>query len=169
MTVQMPTNVTSVPPESVSKANMSGKAEEEYAVLTLPDGKEHKIRMHRGTLGEDILLDIRDLHAKTKCFTYDPGFTCTASCSSSVTYIDGDAGVCLYRGIPVHELCEKSTFLEVAYLLMTGDLPTRDAIMDFRQEIKKELLIHEKLKKMFDNFTLNSHPMAVMVLHFASC
>eukprot|EP00429_Kryptoperidinium_foliaceum_P041812 CAMPEP_0176107000 /NCGR_PEP_ID=MMETSP0120_2-20121206/53695_1 /TAXON_ID=160619 /ORGANISM="Kryptoperidinium foliaceum, Strain CCMP 1326" /LENGTH=496 /DNA_ID=CAMNT_0017441123 /DNA_START=80 /DNA_END=1570 /DNA_ORIENTATION=- len=136
---------------------------EEYAVLKLPDGREHKIKILKPKIGEESFLDIRDLHAKTGCFTFDPGFTCTASCISAITYIDGPKGICLYRGYPVQDLCAKAEVLECAHLLLTGELPTSVQRMKFETEIKKHMLVHEKIKAMYANFTISAHPMAIMV------
>ncbi|CAD7941385.1 unnamed protein product [Amoebophrya sp. A120] len=141
----------------------NGQAKQEVAVLKLPDGKEHSIKVYRGTEGTEMFLDIRDLYAKTNAFTYDPGFSCTASCSSSITFIDGNEGICCYRGIPIEELCVKSNFIEVAFLLMTGELPNRNELKEFQKEIKANLLVHEKLKRMFESFRMDAHPMAIMV------
>mmetsp|Transcript_66299 Transcript_66299/g.192091 ORF Transcript_66299/g.192091 Transcript_66299/m.192091 type:complete len:488 (-) Transcript_66299:211-1674(-) len=143
---------------------MAAAAEEDqFATLTLPDGREHKINILKPHLGEELFLDIRDLYAKTGCFTFDPGFTCTGSCISAITFIDGPKGVCLYRGYPVQDLCEGAEALEVAHLLLVGELPDAAAKAKFEAEIKKHMLIHEKVKAMFANFTINAHPMAMMV------
>uniref|UniRef100_A0A7S0FSB1 Citrate synthase n=1 Tax=Pyrodinium bahamense TaxID=73915 RepID=A0A7S0FSB1_9DINO len=133
------------------------------AVLKLPDGREHQLKVLRPTVGDDSFLDIRDLYAKTGCFTFDPGFTCTGSCMSAITFIDGPKGVCLYRGYPVQELCEQARPLEVAYLLLVGELPSAEMLESFTREVKKHMLVHEKVKAMFSNFTINAHPMAIMV------
>jgi len=133
------------------------------AVLTLPDGREHRIPILKPALGDDLFLDVRDLYAKTGAFTYDPGFTCTASCMSAITYIDGPRGICLYRGYPVQELCERGEALEVAYLLLVGDLPTAEDSVHFADEIKGHMLVHEKIRAMYQNFTIDAHPMAIMV------
>lgn len=137
--------------------------EEQWATLTLPDGREHKIKVMSPLYGDDKFLDIRDLNAKTGHFTFDPGFTCTASCMSAITFIDGPKGVCLYRGYPVGDLCEKSSALRVAYLLLMGELPNEEQHRKFIGEIKSHMLIHEKIRGMFQNFTVNAHPMAIMV------
>lgn len=108
-------------------------------------------------------MDIRDLYAKTNALTFDPGFTSTGSCMSAITFIDGPKGTCLYRGYPVAELCEKSNAMETAYLLLVGELPERDEFSKFSKEIKKHMLVHEKVKAMYQNFLLNAHPMAIMV------
>eukprot|EP00591_Stephanopyxis_turris_P002444 CAMPEP_0195513020 /NCGR_PEP_ID=MMETSP0794_2-20130614/4775_1 /TAXON_ID=515487 /ORGANISM="Stephanopyxis turris, Strain CCMP 815" /LENGTH=525 /DNA_ID=CAMNT_0040640931 /DNA_START=87 /DNA_END=1664 /DNA_ORIENTATION=+ len=151
-----PTNTIDTPEPDES---MQG----DFATLTLPDGKEHKIKIHRGTACNTSFLDIQDLFAKTGCFTYDPGFGCTASCSSSITWVDGKNGICLYRGYPIGDLCQKSNFLEVAYLLMMGELPTAIQLENFVGDIKVNLLVHEKLKRIFDSFQMDAHPMAIMV------
>ena len=115
-----------------------------------------------GTLGPDV-IDIRTLYAKTGLFTYDPGFTSTASCRSKITYIDGDAGVLLYRGYPIEQLAEKCDFLEVCYLLLNGELPNGGEMRNFVVNIKQHLLIHEQLSKFFSGFRRDAHPMAVLV------
>lgn len=136
-----------------------------FATLTLPDGRSKKLKVLSSPsyADESVFVDIGDLYSSLGVLTYDPGFSCTASCSSAITYIDGNAGVCLYRGIPIEQLCEKSTFLEVAFLLFTGELPEKGEYREFIQELKKELMVHEKIKGMFTSFRMNAHPMAVMV------
>jgi len=133
------------------------------AVLILPDGRRHEIKMYTPTYGDEKFLDIRDLNAKTGCFTYDPGFTCTGSCTSAITFIDGVKGVCLYRGYPVPELCEKSTALESAYLLLRGELPAVPELRAFTAEVKSEMLIHEEIADIFKKFPMSAHPMAILV------
>eukprot|EP00405_Crypthecodinium_cohnii_P013212 CAMPEP_0206444310 /NCGR_PEP_ID=MMETSP0324_2-20121206/14842_1 /ASSEMBLY_ACC=CAM_ASM_000836 /TAXON_ID=2866 /ORGANISM="Crypthecodinium cohnii, Strain Seligo" /LENGTH=495 /DNA_ID=CAMNT_0053912321 /DNA_START=127 /DNA_END=1614 /DNA_ORIENTATION=- len=139
------------------------QSEQEYAILKLPDGREHKISVLKPSMGDDVFLDIRDLYSKTGVFTYDPGFTCTASCASAITFIDGPKGVCLYRGYPVQQLCENGEALEIAYLLLVGELPTSDQRKKFEVEVKSHMLVHEKIKGMYQNFTISAHPMAIMV------
>lgn len=150
-------------PPSEPAAEATTEAAPAVARLILPDGKEHLIKVLVPEAGDDRFLDIRDLHAKTGFFTFDPGFTCTGSCMSAITFIDGPKGICLYRGYPVQELCRKSSALEAAYLLLTGNLPTPDQLKTFTKEIKGHMLIHEKIKAMFQNFTIAAHPMAIMV------
>jgi len=135
----------------------------EVATLTLPDGQEHSIKVLRPSLGNDMFLDIRDLHARTGCFVFDPGYTCTGSCVSAITYIDGPKGVCLYRGYPVNKLCEQAQALEVAYLLLVGELPEDEQLHEFQREVKGHMLVHEKVAALYSNFTHNAHPMAIMV------
>jgi len=114
-----------------------------------------------GTTGPQV-IDISSLYQKTGRFTYDPGFTSTAACASSITYIDGDAGVLLYRGYPIDELAEKKSFLEVAYLLLYGELPTPEQRDDFIYRVTRHTMIHEQMTRFFTGFRRDAHPMAVM-------
>ena len=107
------------------------KADEIAAELTL-EGKSTKMPVRSGTLGPDV-IDVGKLYRDTGCFTYDPGFTSTANCTSRITYIDGDAGVLLYRGYPIDQLAEQSSFLETCYLLLNGELPTKTAVRQLQQ------------------------------------
>ncbi len=115
-----------------------------------------------GTVGPTV-IDIKSLYAQTGHFTYDPGFTATASCESKITYIDGDEGVLLYRGYPIEELAEKSDFMEVAYLLLNGELPTSDQRRQFERDMTRHTMVHEQLTAFFRGFRRDAHPMAVMV------
>jgi citrate synthase len=115
-----------------------------------------------GTIGPDV-VDIRTLLAKTGKFTYDPGFLSTASCRSAITYIDGDAGVLLYRGYPIEQLAEQCDFLEVCYLLMNGELPNRTVRDGFVNTVTRHTMVHEQLARFFTGFRRDSHPMAVLV------
>ena len=99
-----------------------------------------------GTMGPSV-IDIRSLYAKTGHFTYDPGFTSTASCTSKITFIDGDAGVLLYRGYPIEQLAEKCDFLEVCYLLLNGDLPNGAEMKGFVTTVSQHVMVHEQLTK----------------------
>jgi citrate synthase len=114
-----------------------------------------------GTTGPQV-IDISSLYQKTGRFTYDPGFTSTAACASSITYIDGDAGLLLYRGYPIDELAEKKSFLEVAYLLLYGELPTPEQRDDFIYRVTRHTMIHEQMTRFFTGFRRDAHPMAVM-------
>jgi citrate synthase len=116
----------------------------------------------KGTLGPDV-VDIRKLYAETDTFTYDPGFTSTASCESKITYIDGDAGVLLHRGYPIGQLAENSSFLEVCYLLLNGELPTADEFVEFEKTITYHTMLHEQFDRFFNGFRRDAHPMAIMV------
>src|SRR4249919_4325025 len=98
-----------------------------------------------GTMGPDV-IDVGRLYRDTGCFTYDPGFTSTANCSSRITYIDGDKGVLLYRGYPIEQLAERSTFLEVCYLLLNGELPNAEQSKEFDNGVMRHTMLHEQLR-----------------------
>ncbi|KTE34929.1 MULTISPECIES: citrate synthase [unclassified Sphingopyxis] len=115
----------------------------------------------KGTVGPDV-VDIRKFYAQTGAFTYDPGFTSTASCESEITYIDGDEGVLLHRGYPIGELAEHSSFMEVCYLLLNGELPSADELADFDNTITRHTMLHEQLATFYRGFRRDAHPMAVM-------
>jgi len=114
-----------------------------------------------GSVGPDV-VDIRKLYGQTGAFTYDPGFTSTASCRSELTYIDGDEGVLLHRGYPIGELAEQSSFMEVAYLLLNGELPGAEDLSTFTTTITRHTMVHEQLATFFRGFRRDAHPMAVM-------
>lgn len=124
-------------------------------------GKSVEFPLRSGTLGPDV-IDIKDLYKEFGYFTYDPGFTATASCRSDITYIDGDQGILLYRGYPIEQLAEKSTFLEVAYLLLYGDLPTAEQLERFTDSITRHTMVNESVKNFFNGFHYNAHPMAML-------
>ncbi len=113
------------------------------------------------TVGPDV-IDIRKLYAQADVFTYDPGFTSTASCDSSITYIDGDKGELLYRGYSIDELAEKSHFLEVCYLLLYGELPTAGQLTDFETRVTRHTMLHEQMQYFFRGFRRDAHPMATV-------
>ena len=115
-----------------------------------------------GTLGPEV-IDIRSFYSETGMFTYDPGFTSTASCASEITFIDGDAGVLLYRGFPIEQLAEQCSFIEVCYLLLKGELPNTEALDQFSQQITLHTLVHEQLTNFFNGFRRDAHPMAIMI------
>jgi len=118
--------------------------------------------MLSGTMGPDV-IDIRSLHKETQIFTYDPGFTSTASCSSKITYIDGDKGILLYRGYPIEQLADKCDFLETCYLLLNGELPKGHEMKDFVKLITNHTLVHDQLTTFFRGFRRDAHPMAILV------
>src|SRR4051794_18901491 len=107
-------------------------------------GKTQDFPVRHGSVGPDV-VDIRKLYAQTGAFTYDPGFTSTAACESAITYIDGDAGILLHRGYPIDQLAENSTFMEVSYLLLHGELPQRDELDNFTRTIMRHTMLHEQL------------------------
>jgi citrate synthase len=123
-------------------------------------GRKSELPLRRSTLGPDV-LDVRSIYRDHNVFTYDPGFTVTASCESKITYIDGDGGVLLYRGYPVEQLAEKSTFMEVCYLLLYGELPSRLQLDEFTGSIRHHTMINESLRRFFNGFHHNAHPMAM--------
>ncbi|MBK7660997.1 MAG: citrate (Si)-synthase [Betaproteobacteria bacterium] len=132
------------------------------AVLSYGDGKTLEMPVYGGTIGPDV-IDIRALYGKTGMFTYDPGFLSTASCASKITYIDGDAGVLLYRGYPIEQLATHCDFLEVCYLLLNGELPNAEQKKSFDWTVARHTMVHEQLARLFQGFRRDSHPMAVMV------
>jgi citrate synthase len=125
-------------------------------------GKEVEYPLLKGSLGSDT-TDLRSLNKDFGCFSFDPGFTVTASCKSKITYIDGEKGILLYRGYPIEQLAEKCEFLEVAYLLLNGELPNEKQLHSFDAEISDRAKIHESLRKFFDGFHYDAHPMAMLV------
>ena len=114
-----------------------------------------------GTIGPEV-FDIRKLYGELGLFTYDPGYGGTAACESKITYIDGDLGILLHRGYPIEQLAEHSSFLEVSYLLMNGELPTKAELATFTHHVTNHTMIHEQLRRVFDGFRRDAHPMAVM-------
>ncbi len=126
------------------------------------NGKSYDLPMMSPVMGPDV-VDIRKLYDEADVFTYDPGFTSTASCKSAITYIDGDKGELLYRGYPIEQLAAESTHLEVCYLLLYGELPTKDQMDDFKARITRHTMVHEQMHYFFRGFRRDSHPMATMV------
>ena len=131
------------------------------ATLTV-NNKQLELPVYGGSVGPDV-IDIRKLYAESGAFTYDPGFTSTASCESQITYIDGDEGVLLYRGYPIDQLAEKSSFIEVCFLLLHGELPTEAQLAEFSRTITNHTMLHAQFDRFFEGFRRDAHPMAVMV------
>jgi len=125
-------------------------------------GKEAEFPLLKGTLGTPT-VNIETLNKTLDIFTYDTGFVSTASCKSNITYIDGDQGILLYRGYPIEQLAKNSSFEEVSYLLMFGELPSSNELMNFNDEINHHGMLHESLSGFFDGFHYDAHPMAMMV------
>ena len=125
------------------------------------DGKSVRLPVLSPTAGPDV-IDIRPLYADAGMFTYDPGFTSTASCDSSITFIDGDKGQLQYRGYPIEELAEHSHFLEVCYLLLYGDLPDEMQLADFENRVTMHTMVHEQMIHFFRGFRRDAHPMAIL-------
>ena len=126
------------------------------------DGKDVELGTIAGSMGPDV-IDVRKLYAQTGKFTFDPGFTSTASCESKITYIDGDEGVLLYRGFPIDQLAENSDFIESSYLLLYGELPNQEERENFEKAITYHTMIHEQMHQLYRGFRRDAHPMAVMV------
>jgi citrate synthase len=132
----------------------------EVATLDLMDSK-HEFPIMEGSVGPSV-VNISKLYAATGQFTYDPGFTSTASCESTITYIDGDEGILLYRGYPIGQLAEKSSFLETAFLLLEGELPVNSEYKEFSNAITQHTMVHEQLRNFFAGFRRDAHPMAIL-------
>ncbi|MEM8695152.1 MAG: citrate synthase [Pseudomonadota bacterium] len=125
------------------------------------NSNEHDYAVESGSCGPDV-IDIRKLYSETGLFTFDPGFKSTASCESGLTYIDGGKGILLHRGYPIDQLAEQSNFMEVAYLLLNGELPNRKEFVDFERTITLHTMVHEQLKQLYGGFRRDAHPMAIM-------
>ncbi|MGQ0672473.1 MAG: citrate synthase [Hyphomicrobium sp.] len=148
MTIQDKVHTETATPKRTAQLSTGGKS------LDLP--------VRSGAIGPDV-IDIGTVYRDTGCFTYDPGFTSTANCSSRITYIDGDKGELLYRGYPIDQLAENSNFLAVCYLLLNGELPTNDEFRNFRKTITNHTMVHEQMTRFYTGFRRDAHPMAVMV------
>ena len=143
---------------------LPGPARNGFVHVVDPETGERlaKLPVLRGTRGPDA-IDVRTLHAQSGMFCYDPGYMATASCESTITYVDGDKGELLYRGYPIEQLAEKSNFLEVCYLILTGDLPEQKAFDKFSHDITHHTMLHEQVNFLFRGFRRDAHPMALMV------
>ena len=131
------------------------------ATLKLGD-KEYSLPILHGSEGPDV-VDVRKLYGEADVFTYDPGFTSTASCESQITFIDGDQGILLHRGYPIDQLAEQSNFIEVCHLMLKGELPTADEYAKFERTITLHTMVHEQFDRFFAGFRRDAHPMAIMV------
>jgi citrate synthase len=132
--------------------------------VTLQDhstGNNYDLPLMPGTVGPKV-IDVRPLYAQTGHFTYDPGYTSTGSCESKITYIDGEEGVLLHRGYPIEELAEQSNFLEICYLLLNGELPSKAEYEEFNSIITNHTMVHEQLHTLYRGFRRDAHPMAIM-------
>jgi citrate synthase len=135
---------------------------EKLATLSFSDGTPSvDFPVFSGSVGPDV-IDVRSLYAKTGMFTYDPGFMSTASCRSSITYIDGDEGILEYRGYPIEQLAEKCDFLEVAYLILNGELPNKVQKLEFDNIVTSHTMVHDQMNFFFRGFRRDAHPMAVL-------
>ncbi|MCB2079817.1 MAG: citrate (Si)-synthase, partial [Novosphingobium sp.] len=124
-------------------------------------GKDIDFPVLSGSVGPDV-IDIRKLYGQSGMFTFDPGFTSTASCESALTYIDGEEGILLHRGYPIGQLAEHSSFMEVSYLLLNGELPSKAELDKFSYTINHHTMLHEQLMQFYRGFRRDAHPMAIM-------
>ncbi len=136
--------------------------DEKKVMLTLPEGKTVELPLRKGTEGPQA-IDITSLYQQTGMFTFDPGFVSTASCDSGITYIDGQEGILRYRGYPIEELAGNASYLEVVHLLLYGELPSVEELQSFRGHITHHTMINEALRRFFEGFHYDAHPMAMMV------
>jgi citrate synthase len=141
---------------------MAGTGERMTATIAVGNEKPVELPVLNGTLGPDV-VDIRKLYGGTGAFTYDPGFTSTAACSSKITFIDGDEGILLHRGYSIEELATKSDYLEVCYLILNGELPTQAQNDKFVHDITYHTMLHDQIQYLFRGFRRDAHPMAVMI------
>ncbi len=148
--------------DTPTQADAPATAPEDTVTLTdNATGRTYTLPVLHGTTGPRV-IDIRKLYAETGMFTYDPGFTSTGSCESKITYIDGDKGILLHRGFPIEELAEHGDFMEVAYLLLNGELPSRNEKYDFEQIMTRHSMVHEQLTFFYRGFRRDAHPMAIL-------
>lgn len=140
---------------------MSATAKRSVTVSLDGTNRSASLPVISGTVGPDV-FDIRKLYNDLGVFTYDPGYGATASCESKITYIDGDVGVLMYRGYPIEQLAEKSTFLEICYLLLNGELPTSAQYSEFELGVLRHTMLHEQIRQFYNGFRRDAHPMAVM-------
>ena len=148
----------------MSDVKMDAKTDAKAGSMTLTmDGSNQSLTLplHPGTIGPSV-ADISKIYAKLGVFTFDPGYGMTAACESKITYIDGDQGVLLHRGYPIEQLAEHSSFLEVAYLLLNGELPNAEQKTEFEFGVMRHTMLHEQLRRFYDGFRRDAHPMAVL-------
>ena len=142
--------------------NLRTKGATEKDASVVIGGMGYDLPMRKGTVGPDV-VDVGTLYQDTGRFTYDPGFTSTASCESKITFIDFDKGIVLYRGYPIEQLAERSTFLETCYILLYGELPTAQQYETFENRVVKHTMANEQMVRFYSGFRRDAHPMAVMV------
>ena len=145
-----------------SKKAQKSKKPQKTAILTFKDTKEkYEFPVISGSIGPDV-VDLRSLYKQTGRFTYDPGFTSTGSCHSAISYIDGEKGVLMHRGYKIEDLAAKCTFMEVAYLLLNGELPNKKQKDAFEYDITHHTMVHDQVQYFFRGFRRDAHPMAIM-------
>ena len=140
---------------------MSSTAPDSVTITVSGSNRSATLPTLSGTIGPSV-FDIRKLYSELGMFTFDPGYGATAACESKITYIDGDAGILLYRGYPIEQLAEHSTFLETAYLLLNGELPDRAQMQEFEMGVMRHTMVHEQLRQFYNGFRRDAHPMALM-------
>jgi citrate synthase len=145
----------------VSQGTAAVGDNQKTATLTV-DGKDEQLPIRQGSIGPEV-IDITRLYADTGYFTFDPGFTSTASCESKITFIDGERGILLHRGYPIDQLAENGNFLETCHLLLYGELPTKAQMEDFTDRVTMHTMVHEQMNRFFTGFRRDAHPMAIMV------
>ncbi|HEU0197798.1 MAG TPA: citrate/2-methylcitrate synthase, partial [Nevskiaceae bacterium] len=136
-------------------------ADPSYSLVNNTTGQKIDLPVVKGTLGP-AGLDVRKVYSQAGVFAYDPGFKSTCSCNSAITFINGEEGVLLFRGYPVDQLAEHSSFIEVAYLILHGELPTKAQLEEFDHSIRTHTMINEALRRFYDGFHYDAHPMAMM-------
>ncbi|MGI9382141.1 MAG: citrate synthase [Methyloligellaceae bacterium] len=142
--------------------SQAADANEKKSASLIIDNKSLEVPVYEGTIGPEV-IDISKLYGTSGYFTYDPGFTSTASCESKITYIDGEGGVLLYRGYPIDQLAEYGDFLETCHLLLYGELPNSDQYEDFKARVTYHTMLHEQMYRFYTGFRRDAHPMAIMV------
>ena len=136
-------------------------SQDSFSLSNPNNGETVDLEVRSGTVGPDV-VDVRNLYSSQGVFTYDPGFASTASCESKITYIDGGQGILMYRGYPIEQLAGKSSFVEVAYLLLYGELPNGEELVAFEQSIRLHTMINETMLRLFNGFHYDAHPMAMV-------
>lgn len=147
---------------SVKDAVKPSAQKQQKAASLSVDGQSHDLTIRSGTCGPNV-IDVTKIYRDTGHFTYDPGFTSTANCISKITYIDGDNGVLLYRGYPIDQLAERSSFIETCFLLLHGELPTAEQFATFQGTIRNHTMLHEQMTRFYTGFRRDAHPMAIIV------
>lgn len=147
---------------SVEDASKTENSPNTQSATLSVGGQSHTLAVRSGTCGPDV-IDVTKIYRDTGRFTYDPGFTSTANCVSKITYIDGDNGILLYRGYPIDQLAENSSFIETCYLLLHGELPTAEKFAGFQRTIRNHTMLHEQMSRFYSGFRRDAHPMAIIV------
>ena len=139
----------------------TSKQSKSFTLIDNVTGESYELPVIDGSVGPKV-IDIRKLYSLTGHFTYDPGYTSTGSCESNITYIDGEEGILLYRGYPIHDLAQHCDYPEVCHLLLYGDLPTTEQKSKFENDITNHTMLHEQINTFYRGFRRDSHPMAIM-------